>query len=63
MTLCVWCKEPLQFLRGEGWRHSDGNVYKQRAMTREELNRFIKFFGRTPRGKEIYVDDHCALPE
>lgn len=61
-AICRICGEDLKFIRGKGWVHSDGNVYKRRLMTPKEIKRFYENFGRYPKEDEKYVDDHCVQP-
>lgn len=66
---CMWCGEELQFIRGKGYVHQDGELYK----TRLEYPRFCRKCGtRLTEDGYCYpcaiqyqkekVDDHCATP-
>jgi ribosomal protein L24E len=59
---CLYCGEELIWDRGKGWVHQDGEIYKQRKMTKEEMERFIQIHNRPPDDFEMMVDDHCVMP-
>lgn len=66
---CLWCGEELKFVRGKGWVHQDGKLYK----TKKVYPRFCrKCHNRLHNGfcnicgiqyEKEEVDDHCALPD
>jgi len=38
MTICNWCKEPLKFIKGKGWVHQDGKLYKTKIVNGVEVD-------------------------
>jgi hypothetical protein len=66
---CHWCGEPLTFVRGRGWLHPDGRLYKTRLdyplicyRCRGKLT--DGYCRQCDIQYELQeVDDHCALPE
>jgi len=66
---CKWCGEELKFIRGKGWVHQDGKLYKTRLVYPSECR--VCHTKLTDDGycyrcgiyyKKEEVDDHCALP-
>jgi len=66
---CKWCGEELKFIRGKGWVHQDGELYKTKLVY---PSRCRKCFSKLTSDGYCYkcgiqykkerVDDHCALP-
>lgn len=59
MARCHWCGEPLVFVRGKGWVHEDGQLYRGACFCRDRdpPHRSLR------EGCPTWRDDHCALPE
>lgn len=68
---CAWCNEPLEFVPGRGWLHSDGQLYRTKRHERcpycgsYNIKEVKPLFGvciDCEGSFHMEYDDHCALP-